>query len=123
MANVNGNYKNKKTQLVVYSKGEALKSKIRVGIGKGKKFVNQKIIPSAAKNYKNYVSPTVGLFKGVGKAATNVGKFALKSGALGVPGAIATGLYYGGKAIVNKGEKTALRTPFKQYNKKGKWML
>ena len=29
MANVNGNYKNKE-QLVVYSKGEALKSKIRV---------------------------------------------------------------------------------------------
>jgi len=123
MANVNGNYKNKNNQLVVYSKGEALKSKIRVGVNKGKKFINKKVIPSAAKNYKDFISPTVGLFKKTGSALSKTGKFALKSGVLGVPGAIATGLYYGGKAIVNKGEKTASRTPFKQYNKKGKWML
>ena len=117
MANVNGNYKNKNNQLVVYSKGEALKSKIRVGVNKGKKFINKKVIPSAAKNYKDFISPTVGLFKKTGSALSKTGKFALKSGVLGVPGAIATGLYYGGKAIVNKGEKTASRTPFKQYNK------
>tara|TARA_R110002072_G_scaffold12474_1_gene53863 strand:- start:41 stop:412 length:372 start_codon:yes stop_codon:yes gene_type:complete len=123
MANVNGNYKNKNNQLVVYSKGEALKSKIRVGVNKGKKFINKKVIPSAAKNYKDFISPTVGLFKKTGSALSKTGKFALKSGVLGMPGAIATGLYYGGKAIVNKGEKTASRTPFKQYNKKGKWML
>ena len=123
MANVNGNNKNKSKQLVVYSKGEALKSKIRVGVNKGKKFINKKVIPSAAKNYKDFISPTVGLFKKTGSALSKTGKFALKSGVLGVPGAIATGLYYGGKAIVNKGEKTASRTPFKQYNKKGKWML
>ena len=123
MANVNGNYKNKNNQLVVYSKGEALKSKIRVGVNKTKKFVNKKVIPSATKNYKDFISPTVGLFKKTGSALSKTGKFALKSGVLGVPGAIATGLYYGGKAIVNKGEKTASRTPFKQYNKKGKWML
>ena len=123
MANVNGNYKNKSTQLVVYSKGEALKSKIRVGVNKGKKFINKKVIPSAAKNYKDFISPTVGLFKKTGSALSKTGKFALKSGVLGMPGAIATGLYYGGKAIVNKGEKTASRTPFRQYNKKGKWML
>ena len=123
MANVNGNYKNKNNQLVVYSKGEALKSKIRVGVDKGKKFINKKVIPSAAKNYKDFISPTVGLFKKTGSALTKTGKFALKSGVLGMPGAIATGLYYGGKAIVNKGEKTASRTPFRQYNKKGKWML
>ena len=123
MANVNGNYKNKSKELVVYSKGEALKSKIRVGVGKGKKFINKKVIPSATKPYKSYVSPTVGLFKKTGSALTKTGKFALKSGLLGMPGAIATGLYYGGKAIVNKGEKTASRTPFRQYNKKGKWML
>ena len=123
MANVNGNYKNKSKQLVVYSKGEALKSKIRVGVNKGKKFINKKVIPSAAKNYKDFISPTVGLFKKTGSALSKTGKFALKSGVLGMPGAIATGLYYGGKAIVNKGEKTASRTPFRQYNKKGKWML
>ena len=123
MANVNGNYKNKNNQLVVYSKGEALKSKIRVGVNKGKKFINKKVIPSAAKNYKDFISPTVGLFKKTGSALSKTGKFALKSGVLGMPGAIATGLYYGGKAIVNKGEKTASRTPFRQYNKKGKWML
>ena len=123
MANVNGNYKNKNQQLIVYSKGEALKSKIRVGVNKGKNFINKKVIPSAAKNYKDFISPTVGLFKKTGSALSKTGKFALKSGVLGMPGAIATGLYYGGKAIVNKGEKTASRTPFKQYNKKGKWML
>jgi len=123
MANVNGNYKNKNNQLVVYSKGEALKSKIRVGVNKGKKFINKKVIPSAAKNYKDFISPTVGLFKKTGSALSKTGKFALKSGLLGIPGAIGTGLYYGGKAIVNKGEKTASRTPFRQYNKKGKWML
>ena len=123
MANVNGNYKNKSKQLVVYSKGEALKSKIRVGVKKAKKFVNKKVIPSATKNYKDFISPTVGLFKKTGSALSKTGKFALKSGVLGMPGAIATGLYYGGKAIVNKGEKTASRTPFRQYNKKGKWML
>jgi hypothetical protein len=123
MANVNGNYKNKNNQLVVYSKGEALKSKIRVGVNKGKKFINEKVKPSAVKNYKDFISPTVGLFKKTGSALSKTGKFALKSGVLGMPGAIATGLYYGGKAIVNKGEKTASRTPFRQYNKKGKWML
>ena len=123
MANVNGNYKNKNNQLVVYSKGEDLKSKIRVGVNKGKKFINEKVKPSAVKNYKDFISPTVGLFKKTGSALSKTGKFALKSGVLGMPGAIATGLYYGGKAIVNKGEKTASRTPFRQYNKKGKWML
>ena len=123
MANVNGNYKNKNNKLVVYSKGEALKSKIRVGVNKGKKFINEKVKPSAVKNYKDFISPTVGLFKKTGSALSKTGKFALKSGVLGMPGAIATGLYYGGKAIVNKGEKTASRTPFRQYNKKGKWML
>ena len=123
MANVKGYNKNKGTNIVVYSKGEALKSKIRVGVDKGKNFINKKVIPSAAKNYKDFISPTVGLFKQTGSALSKTGKFALKSGVLGIPGAIATGLYYGGKAIVNKGEKTASRTPFRQYNKKGKWML
>ena len=131
MANVKGYNKNKGTNIVVYSKGEALKSKkgealkskIRVGVNKTKKFVKKKVIPSATKTYKSYVSPTVGLFKKTGSALSKTGKFALKSGVLGMPGAIATGLYYGGKAIVNKGEKTASRTPFRQYNKKGKWML
>ena len=102
--------------------GDLLK-KAKQHIKTGKKFINKKVIPSAAKNYKSYVKPTVGLFKKTGSALTKTGKFALKSGVLGMPGAIATGLYYGGKAIVNKGEKTASRTPFRQYNKKGKWTL
>ena len=52
MANVNGNYKDKGTNIVVYSKGEALKSKIRVGVNKAKKFVTKKVIPSATKTIK-----------------------------------------------------------------------
>mgnify|MGYP001278893031 CR=1 FL=1 len=123
MANVNGNYKKTNKRLVINPKGEAIKSKIKVGVKKAKKFVTKKVIPSASKNYKDFISPTVGLFKKTGSALSKTGKFALKSGLLGIPGAIGTGLYYGGKAIVNKGEKTASRTPFRQYNKKGKWML
>jgi hypothetical protein len=98
------------------------KEKAKDFLGKAKKSA-AKIVTSGGKSYGSYVAPTVGLFKGAGKAATNVGKFALKSGALGLPGAVATGLYYGGKAIVKKGEKTIKRSPFKQYNKKGKWMI
>ena len=50
MANVKGNYKDKGTNIVIYSKGEALKSKIRVKVNKAKKFVTKKVMPSATKN-------------------------------------------------------------------------
>ena len=61
--NVNGNFK----------------SKAKQHIKTGKKFLNKKVIPSAAKNYKNYIAPTVGLFKGAANIATGVGKMALRS--------------------------------------------
>ena len=93
---------------------------------KSKKFLKKakksaaKVIKSGGKTYGSYVAPTVGLFKKAGTAATNIGKVALKFPG---PGLAATGLYYGAKALVKKGEKTASRTAFRQYNKKGKWMI
>ena len=93
---------------------------------KGKKFLKKakksaaKVVKSGGKTYGSYVAPTVGLFKKAGTAATNIGKVALKFPGTGLA---ATGLYYGAKALVKKGEKTASRTAFRQYNKKGKWMI
>ena len=113
MANVNGNYKNKSTQLVVYSKGEALKSKIRVGVGTGKKFINKKVIPSATKTYKSYVAPTVGLFKGAANIATGVGKLALRNPLL------AAGTYVASKGFNPKGKFSKGRK-FNEFGDAGK---
>jgi hypothetical protein len=88
-------------------------------LGKAKKSA-AKVVKSGGKTYGSYVAPTVGLFKSAGKLATNVGKIALKFPGTGLA---ASGLYYGAKALVKKGEKTASRTAFRQYNKKGKWMI
>ena len=108
--NVEGNFKQKKWKIT---------KKIKDASAKIKKS-SAKLAISGGKAYKSYVSPTVGLFKKAGTVATNIGKVALKFPGTGLA---ASGLYYGGKAIVNKGEKTALRSAFKQYNKKGKWMI
>ena len=111
--NVDGNFKDK---------GLRLGKRFKVAVGKTGKFITKKKIKHGAQVSK-YVGPTIGLFKKTGAGALGVGKFALKSGALGFPGLAATGLYYGAKALAKKGEKTASRTAFKQYNKKGKWMV
>ena len=103
----------------IQKKGWRTKARIRVASGKIKKTA-AKIVTSSGKTYGKYVSPTVGLFKKAGTVATTLGKTALKFPGTGLA---ATGLYYGAKALVKKGEKTASRTAFRQYNKKGKWML
>ena len=73
-----------------------------------------------ARHYKRYVRPTTKIVRGVGRFARGAGKLALRFPGTGLA---ATGLYYGAKAIAKKGEKIAPRTAFKQYDKKGRWML
>ena len=75
--NVNGNFK----------------SKAKQHIKTGKKFLNKKVIPSVAKNYKSYVAPTVGLFKGAANIATGVGKLALRNPYIAAGAALASTAY------------------------------
>ena len=119
MTNVNGNYKKEQ---IVKNKGLRIGSRTRLGISKTKKFITKKKIKHGAQ-FSKYAGPTVGMFKKTGAAALGVGKFALKHGALGFPGLAATGLYYGAKGIIKKGEKVAKRSAFKTFDKKGRWML
>ena len=111
--NVDGNYKNK---------GFRFGKRMKVAAGKTGKFISKKKIKHGAQ-FSKYAGPTVGMFKKTGAAALGVGKFALRSGALGFPGLAATGLYYGAKGIIKKGEKVAKRSAFKTFDKKGRWML
>ena len=73
-----------------------------------------------ARHYKKYVRPTTKIVRGVGRFARGTAKLAARFPGTGLA---ATGLYYAGKHIIKKGEKIAPRTAFRQYNKKGKWML
>ena len=89
---------------------------------KTKKFITKKKIKHGAQ-FKTYAGPTVGLFKKTGAAALGLGKFALKKGALGYPGLIATGVYLGGKKLVKtiaKRDRGLEWAPYRQYNKKGR---
>jgi hypothetical protein len=105
MANVNGNWKGGKS-LVKYSRTRALKAKGTKAAGK------------IARNYKRYVGPSAKLARGIGKLGLGVGKTLLR-----FPGTalIGTGLYYGGKAIVKKGERVAKRSATKQWHKRDRF--
>ena len=73
-----------------------------------------------ARHYKRYVRPTTKIVRGVGRFARGTLKVAARFPGTGLA---ATGLYYAGKHIIKKGEKTVKRSAFRQYDKKGKWML
>ena len=103
-ANVNGNWK-----------ADAMK-KAKQHIKTGKKFINKKAIPSAVGTYKSYVKPTVGMFKTATNIATGVGKLALRNPLL------ATGAFLASKATAGSAKKFP-RPKFKEWNKKGKWMV
>ena len=103
-------------------KGLRLGSRTRLGMMKTTKYITKKKIKHGAQ-FSKYAGPTVGMFKKTGAAALGVGKFALRSGVLGFPGLAATGLYYGAKGIIKKGEKVAKRSAFITFDKKGRWML
>jgi hypothetical protein len=98
--------------LIKYSTTQAYTSKARVA--------SQKAVSKLARHYKRYIRPTTKIVRGVGRFARGAGKLALRFPGTGLA---ATGLYYGAKAIAKKGEKIAPRTAFRQYNKKGRWML
>ena len=97
-------------------------AKTKKGYRATKEFITKKKIKHGAQ-FSKYAGPTVGMFKKTGAATLGVGKFALRHGALGFPGLAATGLYYGAKGIIKKGEKVAKRSAFKTFDKKGRWML
>ena len=100
--NVNGNWKDK------------FKKKAKQG-GDKTKVASQRGAKKIARNYGRYGAPTVGLFKSAGKLAMKPVKLALRFPGAGLA---ATGAYYLGKAIVNKGEKVASRSMSKQFKRK-----
>ena len=100
----------------IWARRKAVGRKMKMGVSK---FTTK---------YGKYTAPTVGMFQKTGAAALGVGKFALKRGALGFPGLIATGAYYGAKHIIGKGEKVAKRSATKQWHQrdrhgKTRWYL
>ena len=112
--NVSGQINKKSLALI---KGQGVKThdifKMKKGIsfqdkaykfGTKTKTAATRVAGNIAKGYKKYGGPTTKLFQKTGSAALGVGKFALKRGALGFPGLAATGLYYGAKHIIGKGE-------------------
>ena len=104
------------------NRGLRLGKRYTVLKGKGKKWITKKQIKHGAQ-FQKYAGPTVKLGRTVGAGVMGAGKLALRAGALGIPGAVATGLYYGTKAIAKKGERVYKRTPYKQFDKKGRWMI
>ena len=104
------------------NKGLRLAARTKLGMAKSKKWLTKKQIKHGAQ-FQKYAGPTVKLGRTVGAGVMGAGKLALRAGALGIPGAVATGLYYGTKAIAKKGERVYKRTPYKQFDKKGRWMI
>ena len=103
-------------------KGLRLGKRTTVAMGKTKKWIAKKKIKHGAQ-FKTYAGPTVKAAKGITGAALGLGKFAIKKGALGYPGLIATGAYLGGKKLVKTiaGRQRGLEwAPYRQYNKKGR---
>ena len=103
------------------------KQLVKKGTTTTKKFYIGSVKPKAikagsklARHYKRYVRPTTKIVRGVGRFARGTVKLAARFPGTGLA---ATGLYYAGKHIIKKGEKTATRSAFRQYDKKGKWLL
>ena len=89
------------------------KIKTKQHIKTGKKFFKKKVIPSATKNYKSYVAPTVGMFRGAAGLAAGVGKLVLKHPVL------STAAYIASKGFKPKG-KFAKGRKFNQFGTAGK---
>jgi|10_taG_2_1085330.scaffolds.fasta_scaffold366008_1 hypothetical protein len=81
----------------------------------------QKVYGNIAKNYKTYAGPTTKMFQKTGAAALGTGKFLVKRGLFGFPGLAAGAAYYGGKALVKKGERVARRSATKQWQKRDRF--
>ena len=109
--NVKGNYK---------SKGYRFGKRAKVITGKSQKILS-KGAGRIAKSYKKYGKPTETLFRRTGAAALGTGKFLVKRGLFGFPGVAAGAAYYGGKALVKKGERVARRSATKQWQKRDRF--
>ena len=105
--NVSGNFSHK------------LGKKYNMAMGKTKEFITKKKIKHGAQ-FTKYAGPTVGLFKKTGAAALGLGKFALRKGALGFPGLIATGAYLGAKKLGTKYGRGYSHVAMRQFDKKGR---
>ena len=116
MTNVNGN---RKKEQIVKGKGWRLGSRTRLGMRKTKEFITKKKIKHGAQ-FSKYAGPTVGMFKKTGAGALGVGKFALKRGALGFPGLIATTAGLGFKRAVRKSSRSLKFSPYNQFDKKAR---
>ena len=106
--NVNGNWKT-----------DAMK-KAKQHIKRGKKFVTKGSM-SAAKTYKSYVKPTVGMFKTATNIATGVGKLALRNPALTIAGTVLHGAKKGKWDKANKWFDSPMTGRKLKHN--GKWMV
>ena len=71
-----------------------------------------------ARNYKRYVGPSAKLVRGIGKLGLAAGKTALRFPGTGLA---LTAAYYGGKALVKKGERVARRSATKQWQKRDRF--
>ena len=80
-----------------------------------------KVGSKGARSYGRYVAPTVGLFKKAGSVALCAGKLALRNPGIGL---VATGLYYGGKAIGTRAGAKKFKYPnYREFNKKGRKII
>ena len=101
------------------NKGLRLGKRFKVAMGKSGKFITKKKIKHGAQ-FSKYAGPTVGMFKKTGAAALGIGKFAIKRGALGFPGLIATTAGLGFKRAVRKSSRSLKFSPYNQFDKKAR---
>ena len=80
----------------------------------------QKVYGKIGRSYKKYGKPTETLFRKTGAGVLGVGKFALKRGALGFPGLIATTAGLGFKRAVRKSSRSLKLSPYNQFDKKAR---
>ena len=107
------------------NKGIRLGKRYNVAVGKAKKFIAKKQIKHGAQ-FQKYAGPTVKLGRTVGAGVMGAGKLALRAGALGIPGLVATGAYLGGKKLaktIAKRDRGLQWAPYRQYNKKGRKII
>ena len=91
-----------------------------------KKWYTGSVVPTGtkaggklARHYKRYVRPTTKIVRGVGRFARGTLKVAARFPGTGL---VATGLYYGGKALTKR-QKGLQFSPYRQYNKKGRKII
>ena len=103
----------------IKSKGYRLGKRAKVLTGKSQKVLS-KGAGRIARSYKKYGKPTEMLFRKTGAGVLGVGKFALKRGALGFPGLVATGVGLGFKRAVRKSSRSLKFSPYNQFDKKAR---